>query len=240
MQYRVFVIYEDFTQKDVSDQVLIQSLNPDIAIADSENILHGGHEGTAELTTTYDGIKSEREFIHVVPQPISYTIEVFPQSVTVPLNAEGNFKAMKHNSDGTQEDITSSVIWTSNNTNVDINTFGHAKAKVIGSSIITATDGTVSSNANINIENKSVKNVQITPNNITIDINETVQFEVTVVYDDHTLEEITPFATLESLAPSFADFITHDTIIGKKAGAAELKATWFGFISEREFIHISE
>ena len=241
MQYRVFVIYDDYTQKDVSDQVRIQSLNPDIAIADSKNILHGVHEGTAELTVTYDGVKSEREFIHVVQEPISYTIEVLPHSVTVPLNTEGNFKAIKHNNDGTQEDITSSVTWTSSDTSiVDINATGYAQAKATGFSNINVTDGIVSSDANVNVASKSVNNIQITPNNISIGINETIQYEVTVIYDDYTLEDVTPFSTLKSLNTNVADFITHDTLIGKKAGAAELKATWFGFISEREFIHVSE
>ena len=242
-QYRVFVVYDDYTQKDVSDQVRIQSLQPNIAIADSNNIIHGVLEGTAELSVTFEGVKSEREFVHIIPKPIAYTIEIVPSSVIVPHNAEGNFQAIKHNSDGTQEDITASVTWSSSDNNiVDINATGYAKADSnnTGLATITATDGTISADANVTVTDKSVKNIQITPNNMSITVNETVKYEVSVIYDDYTIEEVTPFTTLESLGPKYADFITHDTLIGKKAGAAELKATWFGFISEREFIHITE
>lgn len=242
-QYRVFVVYDDYTQKDVSNQVRIQSLQPNIAIADSKNIIHGVLAGTAELSVTFEGVKSEREFVHIIPQPIAYTIEIVPSSVSVPHNAEGNFQAIKHNSDGRQEDITNSVTWSSSDNNiVDINATGYAKADSnnTGLATITATDGTISADVNVTVTDKSVKNIQITPNNISITVNETVKYEVSVIYDDYTIEEVTPFTTLESLGPNYADFITHDTLIGKKAGAAELKATWFGFISEREFIHITE
>ena len=242
-QYRVFVVYDDYTQKDVSDQVRIQSLQPNIAIADSKNIIHGVLEGTAELSVTFEGVKSEREFVHIIPQPIAYTIEIVPSSVSVPHNAEGNFQAIKHNSDGRQEDITNSVTWSSSDNHiVDINATGYAKADSnnIGLATITATDGTISADANVTVTAKSVKNIQITPNNMSITVNETLKYEVSVIYDDYTIEEVTPFTTLESLGPNYADFITHDTLIGKKAGAAELKATWFGFTSEREFIHITE
>ena len=242
-QYRVFVVYDDYTQKDVSDQVRIQSLQPNIAIADRKNIIHGVLEGTAELSVTFEGVKSEREFVHIIPQPIAYTIEIVPSSVSVPHNAEGNFQAIKHNSDGRQEDITNSVTWSSSDNNiVDINATGYAKADSnnTGLATITATDGTISADANVTVTAKSVKNIQITPNNMSITVNETLKYEVSVIYDDYTIEEVTPFTTLESLGPNYADFITHDTLIGKKAGAAELKATWFGFISEREFIHITE
>ena len=242
-QYRVFVVYDDYTQKDVSDQVRIQSLQPNIAIADCKNIIHGVLEGTAELSVTFEGVKSAREFVHIIPQPIAYTIEIVPSSVSVPHNAEGNFQAIKHNSDGRQEDITNSVTWSSSDNNiVDINATGYAKADSnnTGLATITATDGTISADANVTVTAKSVKNIQITPNNMSITVNETLKYEVSVIYDDYTIEEVTPFTTLESLGPNYADFITHDTLIGKKAGAAELKATWFGFISEREFIHITE
>ena len=242
-QYRVFVVYDDYTQKDVSDQVRIQSLQPNIAIADCKNIIHGVLEGTAELSVTFEGVKSAREFVHIIPQPIAYTIEIVPSSVSVPHNAEGNFQAIKHNSDGRQEDITNSVTWSSSDNHiVDINATGYAKADSnnTGLATITATDGTISADANVTVTAKSVKNIQITPNNMSITVNETLKYEVSVIYDDYTIEEVTPFTTLESLGPNYADFITHDTLIGKKAGAAELKATWFGFISEREFIHITE
>ena len=242
-QYRVFVIYDDYTQKEIGNQVRIQSLQPNIAIVDKNNIVHGILEGTAELSVTFEGVQSEREFVHVVPKPAVYTIEIVPSSATVPHNAEGNFKAIKHNSDGTQEDITDSVTWSSSDSSiVDINATGYAKADTnnTGTVTITATDGTVLADANVTVTDKSVKNIQITPNNVSITVNEEVKYEVSVIYEDHTIEDVTPFATLESLGPNYADFITHDTLKGKKAGAAELKATWFGFVSEREFVHISE
>ncbi len=242
-QYRVFVIYDDYTQKEIGNQVRIQSLQPNIAIVDKNNIVHGVIEGTAELSVTFEGVQSEQAFVHVVPVPVTYTIKVVPEGVRVPHNAEGNFHAIKYNSDGTQEDITDSVTWSSSeSTIVDINATGYAKADAnnTGTATITATDGSVSADANVTVTDKSVKNIQITPNNVSVTVDEKVKYEVSVIYEDHTIEDVTPFATLQSLGPNYADFINHDTLLGKKAGAAELKATWFGFVSEREFVHISE
>jgi len=64
-QYKVSAIYTDYTIKDVTAFSQIQSLDASIASFDSDNMASAVGVGDVELTATYQGIKSEREFLHV-------------------------------------------------------------------------------------------------------------------------------------------------------------------------------
>ena len=66
-QYTVAVVYDDLTVKDVTAFTQIKTLSSGVAIFDTNNIAQAIGVGAVELTTQYQGVVSEREFIYVNP-----------------------------------------------------------------------------------------------------------------------------------------------------------------------------
>jgi hypothetical protein len=70
-QYEVIAVYDDGTTAKVTAFSQIQSLDPDVAVFDPNNVMTAVAAGDAELTAVYLGITSEREFLHVDPADVS-------------------------------------------------------------------------------------------------------------------------------------------------------------------------
>jgi len=243
-QYHVTVIYTDLTTKDVTEFTQIQSSDTSVATFDSTNIMHAIGAGTAELSTVYEGVVSEREFLHV-SAPILMSIQVTPADVEVPVETSGRFSAVAFYSDNSSEDITQRATWISSDSSVlsiiasGIDG-GIAEARMQGNSEITATlDEMVSNSAKVNVVGKTIDNVQITPNNKSFVIGETEQYHVTVIYTDLTTKDVTESAQIQSSDTSVATFESSNIMSAVGVGSAELSAVYEGVVSEREFLHVS-
>jgi len=242
-QYNVHAIYDDLSVKDITAFTYIQSSKPDKASFDSSNLMHAiSATDVVRLSTVYEGMSSEREYLHVNEPPVTYSIEVIPNQAKVVLNASGQLRAIKCESDGTETDVTTLVTWSSNNSPlVDVNASGFADSNgTAGTAIITADLNGVSGESNITVENRTIKNIQIAPSNISVLVDSNTTYKVFAIYDNYTQEDVTAFSTLQSLKSGVADFVTHNVLHAKSVGSAELKATYQGFVSEREFVHVNE
>src|SRR5450432_2480015 len=77
-------------------------------------------------------------------------IDVSTSSATIAVGATQQFAATGHFNDGSTQDITTSVAWTSQNTAVaTINAAGLVSAKSAGSSAITAASGGLTSSMSL-------------------------------------------------------------------------------------------
>jgi len=239
-QYQVTVIYEDYTQKDVTEFSQIKSSDFSIATFDENNMMNAIGVGAAELSAVYEGATSEREFLYVTA-PTLNSIEVIPHEANIIIGAKGQFRAIAHNSDGTATDITDTATWSSSSSDiVSIDTAGYGEAQSNGTAIIIAElNGVTSDDSNIIVENKTIKNIQISPNNISVNIGDNTIYKVMAVYDDYTQKDITAFSALVSSDTSVAEFIEPNVATAKSTGRATITATHLGFTSENEYIHVS-
>ena len=164
----------------------------------------------------------------------------------MPVGTQDKFTAIAYYSDGSSQDVTSQSTWKSDNTDVvsvvpsgEDGGLGHALSH--GTANITATlDGKTSNNAVVTVEGKTIKNVQITPNNITIPLGTTRQYNVSVIYDDNTVKDVTGQVQIQSLNPKVAVFDSSNVAEGVSVGAAEITASFQGVQSEREFLYVED
>ncbi len=123
---------------DVTPGVTWSSSKPGVATVDSDGLLTALADGTSVIHAKYqDG--SAQTIVTVTSATLS-SIAISPLSTTISVGGTQQFTATGTYSDGSSRDLTGSVTWSSDYTNVaTISTGGLATGVAAGSTVITAT-----------------------------------------------------------------------------------------------------
>lgn len=157
---------------------------------------------------------SSRSISIVGPTPPTLTsIAVQPANSTLHVGLTRQFIATGSFSDGSQQNITASVTWSSSATNVaSINNTagsnGIATAVSAGSTTITASSGALSGSTTLNVTSTTLVSIGVTPASPTIAKGTTQQFMATGVYSDNTTQNLTNTVTWHAVNPAVASITT--------------------------------
>jgi len=145
--------YSDGTIRDITASATWASSNTQVAIVSnatgSKGVATALSQGTTLVTASFGGITSPAITLSVTA-PVLTSLLVTPSNPSIAIGGVGlQFTATGVLSDGTTEDLTSTVTWTSSNTVVaTISMFqgsqGFATFLSVGTTTITATSGSVS------------------------------------------------------------------------------------------------
>lgn len=111
------------------------------------------------------------------------------------------FAATGTYSDDSEQDITSSVTWSSSNTAVATIISGTGLATVVassGSTTITATLGSISETTTLTASEAVLKSIAVTPSNSSLAKGSTQQFAATGTYTDNSTQDVTTQVTWTS------------------------------------------
>jgi len=165
------------------------------------------------------------------PTVTSITVSPSPAAlITGTSQNTQQFKATGNLSDGTTNDLTRLVVWSSSNTSaatIQSNT-GMATAAGDGVTTITATYGSGSSAPTASaVLTVNLGSVTVTPPNPSILVSATQQFAATAAYLDRTTSDVTQAATWSSSNPSFATMstTTPGLATGVSVGDSNITAT---------------
>jgi hypothetical protein len=133
--------------------------------------------------------------------------------------AEGTF------SDGSKQDLTSSVSWTSSNTAVaTINGSGMATGVAQGNSKIGAASGSISTSTIFTVGPPGVVSIAVTPSNALVVLGAPVQFTATGTLSDGNTKDLTIAATWSSSNTNFATVSPTGMVIGVANGGLTISA----------------
>jgi Bacterial Ig-like domain (group 2) len=133
--------------------------------------------------------------------------------------AEGTF------SDGSKQDLTSSVSWTSSNTAVaTINGSGTATAVALGDSKIVAASGSISTSTIFTVGPPGVVSIAVTPSNALVVLGAPVQFTATGTFSGGSTKDLTNAATWSSSNTNFATVSSTGLVIGVANGGLTISA----------------
>ena len=144
----------------------------------------------ASLTSGKSTINSSINSLTVSTAKLSF-ITITPSLASIPKGVKQQYTAIGTFSDGLTKDITTSVIWSSENSaliNIS-NTLGSnglatAGNSAIGTTNINATLNGVSASTSVTIKSATLQSINITPNSSVIGIGATLQFTATGTYSD--------------------------------------------------------
>ncbi|HEV2114074.1 MAG TPA: Ig-like domain-containing protein, partial [Terriglobales bacterium] len=163
----------------------------------SEGLATGIGGGTSSITAQYmvstsTTITSPADVLTVTPRTLQ-SIAVTPNPATLNAGQQQQFTATgTYNAAPMTQDVTASAAWTSDNTavaTVNMST-GLASALAGGTANITATVGPKQGSAVLNVNNPSLLNISVAPQNATIRLDFTQQYTATGNYSDGSTQDL--------------------------------------------------
>jgi uncharacterized protein YjdB len=231
--------YSDGTTQDLTATVNWTSSNPQTAsisnAAGSKGVATGLAAGTVTLTATQGGV-SGTATLTVTSATLS-ALEVNPGNASIPNGSQQQFTALGTFSDGSTSDLTTSVTWSSSNTQVATisnaaGSKGVASSVSVGQVTITATHSGVSGTAQLTVTPATVTALVVTPANASLPVGSTLQYTATAQLSDGTTQNVTQFATFASSNTAVATisntFANKGLANAVSAGATTISATWNG------------
>ncbi|WP_025819654.1 Ig-like domain-containing protein [Shewanella marina] len=221
-QFQALATYTDKTVQDVTDSATWTSSNLNIATINSGKA-HAEQQGSVIISARYDGISSNQRELEVKQANIR-SIQVSPAMQDIALGLAQQFIATAVYTDDSIHDITSLAAWNSDNTNVATIVKGHVSSNNIGNVKLSAHyQGVMSNQAQLNITEKVISKLQLTPTEINLAKGTTEDIHVKATYTDGSTRNVTDSINWYANNPNIGS-LTDTTITGVNQGSSILYA----------------
>jgi hypothetical protein len=131
--------------------------------------------------------------------PTLSSISVTPATLSVAVGVTDQFAATAVYSDGSKQDVTSSVTWSSSNSQVaTINKAGLASSLSAGATTLSASLSGVSGTATLTVTDGALVSIGVTPAMPSLAAGSTQQFTAIGVYTDNSTHDLTTMVTWAS------------------------------------------
>jgi len=226
--------FNDGSTRDITHQVTWTSDNTAIAtVGTSNGIIFGKAPGIINLGAALGGLSASVPF-NVSNATITSVI-ISPVGITIPTGADTRFFATGVFSDSTQQDITTSVAWSSSDTSIATvvantsATPGFTVGVKAGTTNINATftyAGVTSTGSDqITVSSATLSSLAITPPSAEVAPGSGVQFVATGTFSDGSTEIINPLLTWSSSNNNVASMNLTGFATGQSAGVVTITAT---------------
>lgn len=167
------------------------------------------------------------------------SLTISPANPSITLGQSQQFSASGIYSDGTKQDVTQSVTWTSSQSSVAVfGATGMATTKGTGTTTITAALGSVSGSDILSVSAATLKSIAVTPANPVLVVGNSQQLAAIGIFSDGSTRDITSSAAWSASAPSVAQVSNSGLVAAQGAGTALITAT-SGGISGNDLLTVS-
>ena len=210
-----------------------QVLNPDatwasdnaaVATVGAGGVVTAVGPGVANISAAFGGVTGAAPL--TVSSVTLKSIAVSPASAVIASASQLLFTAKGTFSDGSTQDISNTVAWSSSATNVaSITSYGQVTGQSAGTATITAQQGTVSGSAALLVASSTLNSVQITPANATVAEQTGTQFNAVGTFSDGSTQNLTGSVNWTSSPASVATVSNAPSTEGLATGIATGNAT---------------
>ncbi len=210
LQFVATGMYTDGTTQVLTATAAWSSLSSAVATissaAGSLGLAHAEAQGTTTITAKVGTISGSTQLTVSIATLVS--IEVTPFDPTMPKGTSQPFTATGTYTDGSQQDLTTAVTWTSTDANVAFVSNAAPKGIVnavnVGSAKIRATLGAIFGEVTVIVNAAVLVSITIDPVNPSIALGTNQQFTATGTYSDASTQDLTATATWVSSTPAVA------------------------------------
>jgi parallel beta-helix repeat protein len=182
-------------------------------------------QGTANITASVNAI-SASSTISVAGATL-VSIAITPNGAAIPLGTGQQFDAVGTYTDGSTQDLTQSASWAASVPAVaTIGAAGYATSVSPGSTMITATSGTITGSVTLAVNSAVPTSLIVTPADSSILVGAQQQFGATLNYSDGSSVNVTSTVTWNSLNPGVATVNSGGLAVGVTGGSSAIAATW--------------
>lgn len=222
-QFTATGTYSDGSQQNLTSVVAWSSTNTGVATISGTGLATGVATGNTTVQAS-SGSTNASTTLTVTASLLS--IVVTPSNPSVAKGVAQQFTATGNYSDGSQQNLTNSVSWTSSSTSVaTISGTGVASTVGTGTSTIQASSGAVSGSAVLTVTPPSLLSIAVFPANPSMVNGATQQFTATGNYSDGTQQNLTSSATWSSSNTAVATISNAGLATGLGIGTTSIQAT---------------
>jgi len=210
-QFTATGTYSDSTTQDITDQVTWSSSDVSTATvsdaAGSKGLATTKAVGTTTISAALSGKTGSTGLM--VTQATLASIAVTPTNPSLPANLTVSFTATGTFTDGSTQDLTTQVTWSSSNAAVAsvsnaTGSQGTVSTHTDGTATISATKGSVNGSTLLTVTTATLASIAVTPPNPSIANGTSQQFTATGTYSDGSTHDITDRVTWSSSSETVA------------------------------------
>lgn len=196
-------LYANLTTSDLTDDVVWASSDPAISEITETGLATGLSEGTVTISAGFDGLTGEAT--HEVTTAVVNGLTITPPEFAGPAGTTKPFQAFAQYSNGTQQEVTAQVAWTSSDEQIVVignqgaeEAPGVAELISAGNVLITATFESFEATAPIEVTEPAVVDLFVNPYGETYPSGLLVEFTAIATYDNGTDADVTADAVWHS------------------------------------------
>jgi len=226
-QFTAIGTYTDGSTTDLTNTVSWSASPNTVAGINSTGLVTALTPGTATITASWGQISSSATFT-VTAQMVSIAINPpnpsIPFGLSEPLTATGTF------SDGSTQDVTGDVTWTSSSSAVaTVTSAGLVTPVTQGTTTITAAYGAISVSAPLTVAAPALVTAVLNPQNPVFPAGVAQQFTATGTFSDGTTQDVTTLVTWGSGNSSIASVSASGLVTTGSSGTTAVFVALNGF-----------
>ncbi len=155
------------------------------------------------------------------------SIAVTAGTTSIPVNGTTQLTATGTYSDGSTQNLTSSVSWTSSSASiVSVSNAGVATGVAAGTATITATSNSVTASISITVTQPVLQTVTVTPSNSSLTVGQTLQYAATGTYNNGQTQNLTGSVTWSSASTGVATISSSGLATASATGTTTIQAVY--------------
>ena len=220
--------FSDGTTQDLTPFVTWASSSPQVTVSNT-GFAMGSGVGSSSITATQGGV-SGMTTVAVTAATLT-SITVIPVNPSVANGTTVQLKAIGTFSDGSTQNLTTQVMWTSSSGMATVDSSGLVTGKAVGSAPITATLGGVSGGTTVTVTAAILTSITVTPANPSIPKGFDQDLTAIGTFSDGSTQNLTTSVTWASSDPSVTVSNapqSQGVVTGNAVGSATVVATQAG------------
>jgi trimeric autotransporter adhesin len=240
-QFVAIGTYSDGSTLNLTRSAAWNSASATIATANASGLTTSASPGQVTVSATVAGIGGSTS-LTVTPATL-VAITITPAIPTSPQGTIKQFAATGTFSDGSSQDVTTSVHWTSSNTSVAIisnasSSQGLATTIATGSSSISATSGSISASTSLTVSTVALASITVSPASPSVALGTMQQFTALGNFTDGSTQDLTSSATWSSGSTVVANVSSNGMGTSLASGTSTITAS-LGKISGSALLNIT-
>jgi len=221
--------YSDGSTKDLTQTATWSSSDASIATVVG-GLVTGMAQGKTTIQASFGSVTPGTLVLTINP-PALLSIAVTSLYSSIAAGTADKFTATGTYSDGSTNDVTGSVSWSSSapafaTISNAAGTQGLAKGVAQGQSTITAKSGSVQGSATLKVTNASINSITVNPVDTSIPLGTTEAFSVLGTFSDNSTQDITNTTTWASSNNAVASITISGVATARKVGTTTITATF--------------
>lgn len=231
LQLQAIATFSDGSTQDVTDQVNWLSNAPGVIAVSLTGEANSVAQGSATVTAHTGSIDSNPVTLTVTSATVQ-SLQVIPATLNLAMGTQTQMSALATLSDGSVQDVSSQVSWSSSDPAVaTVTSQGMVSTIAKGSVTIGANLQGISQSASLTITDAVVSSIQVIPPTPSLAAGTKLQFQALATFSDGTTQDVSGKASWISSATDVLAINLSGEATGLKAGNATVTATLGGVTS---------